>query len=60
MIEVEIPRGWLRRSRKGLWYCSRDIPPERFGRLITFTELAGPSIDDQSPETQRPVIRLAS
>jgi hypothetical protein len=58
-FEVEVPRSWLRRSRKGLWYCPHDIPPDRFGRLVTFTELEGPSVDDQSPETQRPAVRLA-
>jgi hypothetical protein len=59
ILEADVPRGWLRRSRKGLWYCPRDIPPERFGRLITFTELAGRSIDDRSQETRRPQVRLA-
>ena len=60
ILEVEIPRSWLRRSRKGLRYCGRDIAPDRFGRLITFQELAGPSVDDALPESQRPVIGLAS
>ena len=45
LIEVEVPRSWLRRSRRGLWYSKRDIPPERFHRLIAFTELAGASAD---------------
>ena len=22
-LEVDVPRSWLRRSRKGLWYCTR-------------------------------------
>jgi hypothetical protein len=39
-IEVDVPREWLRRSRKGLWYCVRDIPPERFRRILGFTEIA--------------------
>src|SRR5262249_14404394 len=26
-LEIDVPRSWLRRSRKGLWYCTRDIPP---------------------------------
>jgi hypothetical protein len=59
ILEANVPRGWLRRSRKGLWYCPRDIPPDRFGRLIPFAELAGPSVDDQSPQARRPLIRLA-
>ena len=45
LIEVEVPRSWLRRSRRGLWYSKRDIPPERFRRLIAFSELAGASAD---------------
>jgi len=32
-IEVEVPRSWLRRNRKRLWYCPRDIPPDRLDRL---------------------------
>ena len=46
IIEVEVPRSWLRRNRRKLWYCPRDVPPSRFGRLITFAELAGPSADE--------------
>jgi hypothetical protein len=41
VLEVDVPRSWLRRSRKGLWYCPRDIPPDRFQRVLTFQELAG-------------------
>jgi hypothetical protein len=41
VLEVDVPRSWLRRSRKGLWYCPRDIPPERIQRVLTFQELAG-------------------
>src|SRR5436190_23126379 len=40
VLEVEVPRGWLRRSRRGLWYSCRDIPPERFRKLIGFAEVA--------------------
>lgn len=40
IVEVEIPRSWLRRSRRGLWYCNRDIPPERLHGMITFGTLA--------------------
>src|SRR5262249_25065188 len=29
-VEGEVPRSWLRRSRKGMWYCTRDIPAARF------------------------------
>jgi hypothetical protein len=39
VVEVDVPRSWLRRSRKGLWYCPRDIPPDRIRRVLTFQEL---------------------
>jgi hypothetical protein len=40
VLELDIPRRWLRRSRRGLWYCRRDIPPGRFRELLTFAMLA--------------------
>jgi hypothetical protein len=40
VLEVEVPRGWLRRSKKGLWYATRDLPPGRIRRVLTFGELA--------------------
>jgi len=39
-LEVDVPRSWLRRSRKGLWYCTRDIQADRIRRLFGFVELA--------------------
>src|SRR5262249_5074584 len=45
VLEVDLPRSWLRRSRKGLWYTARDIFPDRIRRVLTFGELAGTSID---------------
>lgn len=47
VLEVEVPRGWLRRSRRGLWYSTQDIPPARIRRAISFAEVAGPSVDDK-------------
>jgi hypothetical protein len=44
VIELAVPRKWLRRSRRGLWFCRRDVPPGRFLRLIDFAEVAGPSL----------------
>jgi hypothetical protein len=29
VLEIDVPRSWLRRSKRGLYYCRRDIPPER-------------------------------
>ena len=26
ILEIDMPRRWLRRSKRGLWYCPRDIP----------------------------------
>jgi hypothetical protein len=40
VLEVEVPRSWLRRSRKGLWYSLLDIPPERIRGLVNFHALA--------------------
>ena len=45
ILEVDVPRSWLRRSRKGLRYSLRDIPPERIRRVLCFAELAGASTD---------------
>ncbi len=52
IIEVDVPRSWLRRSRKRLWHCDRDIPPDRFRRVIDFAELAGSSVDEGRPARQ--------
>jgi hypothetical protein len=52
IIEVEVPRRWLRRSRKHLWYSTRDIPPDNLRRIVTFAELAGRNADEQA--RQRP------
>lgn len=46
VVEVDVPRRWLRRSKRGLWYCPRDIPPERFRGLITFTALATSPVEE--------------
>jgi hypothetical protein len=56
VLEVEVPRGWLRRSRRGLWYSTEDIPPARIRRAISFAEVAGPSVD----ETSRRELALAA
>ena len=47
VLEVDVPRSWLRRSaRKRVWYSPRDIPPERVKRVLCFSELAGASLDE--------------
>ena len=40
VLEVDVPRSWLRKHRSGLWYCPRDIPAQRIKRVLTFQELA--------------------
>jgi hypothetical protein len=39
-LSVDLPRVWLRRHRKGLWYVPQDIPPERIRGAVTFGKLA--------------------
>ena len=39
-LEVDVPRAWLRRNRKGLWISTRDIPADCIRRLFGFVELA--------------------
>jgi hypothetical protein len=43
VIQVGVPRSWLRRSRRGLWFCPRDVPPGRIRGLIDFGQVAGTS-----------------
>jgi hypothetical protein len=43
ILLVDVPRAWLRKSRKGLWYSTRDIPADRIRRVFSFAELAGAS-----------------
>jgi hypothetical protein len=40
-LEVEVPRSWLRRNRRGVWYVAQDIPFDRVRRIVTFAEVAG-------------------
>src|SRR4051794_29880652 len=40
VLEVEVPRSWLRKSRRGLWYCVRDIPPARIVGVVDFHDLS--------------------
>jgi hypothetical protein len=40
VLELDVPRRWLRRNRRGLWYTPRDVPPGRIKRVIDFGELA--------------------
>jgi len=40
ILEIDVPRRWLRRSKRGLYYCLHDIPPERIRGVVTFGQLA--------------------
>jgi hypothetical protein len=42
ILEIDVPRTWLRRAHRGLRYSIRDIPAKRIRRVITFADLAGP------------------
>jgi hypothetical protein len=39
VLDVAVPRRWLRRSRRGLWYCPRDIPAGRIRDAVIFAQL---------------------
>src|SRR4051794_24452445 len=42
VIDVSVPRSWVRRShRPGLWYSVRDVPPDMLGPVHGFAQLAG-------------------
>jgi hypothetical protein len=45
VIELDVPRAWLCRNHRQLWYSVGDIPPARFTRVIDFAEVAGASMD---------------
>lgn len=40
VLEIDLPRSWLRRSKRGLWYCPRDVPPARIRGVISFAAVA--------------------
>jgi hypothetical protein len=46
VLEVTVPRPWLRRSKKGLWYCPHDVPPERVRGMVTFGELTRSPVEE--------------
>jgi hypothetical protein len=46
VLEVTVPRAWLRRSKKGLWYGPRDVPPGRIRGVIAFGELSRSPVEE--------------
>jgi hypothetical protein len=43
LLETDVPRSWLRRSKAGLWYSVRDVPADLLRGAVTFGKLAGAS-----------------
>jgi len=41
ILEIDVPRSWLRRSQRGLRYSLRDVPPQRIRGVIDFAALSG-------------------
>lgn len=36
VLAVDVPRGWLRKHGKGLWYCYRDVPASRITGITVY------------------------
>ena len=47
LLELDVPRSWLRRSAwKRVWYSPRDVPSARVQRVLCFADLAGASLEE--------------
>jgi hypothetical protein len=47
VLEVDVPRSWLRRSQPGLWYTLRDVPACRIAaRTLDFAAVASSPVRD--------------
>jgi hypothetical protein len=46
ILEVDVPRSWLRRNRRRLWYSTLDVPAARIRRVIDFGDLAASPVAD--------------
>jgi hypothetical protein len=44
--KLDVPRSWLQRSKKGLWYCPRDIPLGCILGALIFTTLARSPVEE--------------
>jgi hypothetical protein len=53
IIEVSVPRRWLRKSKAGLWYCVEDVKPFRFRSRIGFDQVAKSPVEDSKPQPLR-------
>lgn len=45
VLEVDVPRGWLRRARTGLWKCNRMIHSHRIRVIATGDEVAASPLE---------------
>ena len=52
VIELNVPRSWLSRSRRGLWYSRRAIPPERLASYSA--SLKWPAPPRTRPDARQP------
>ena len=59
ILEVDVPRGWLRRNRKRLWCGTGDVPPGRIRRVIDFAEVAASPVDDGQQGPGRSLVLAA-
>ena len=46
ILQIDVPRRWLRRSKRGLWYTLRDVPAGRIRGLITYAALARSPVEE--------------
>ena len=46
ILILDLPRSWLTRSRRGLWYSLRDVPPARIVGHVTFAALSRSPLED--------------
>jgi hypothetical protein len=46
VLDLDVPRGWLRRAWRGLWTCDRVIPASAIRRVRTGAELAASPLED--------------
>jgi hypothetical protein len=41
ILEIDVPRSWLKRAHRGLRYSTRDLAAKRIRKVILFDQLAG-------------------
>lgn len=40
VLTLDVPRSWMRRHKRGMWYVSRDIPTSRIRKIVGFEQVA--------------------